>query len=103
MAYYILTKYRSALKQEGVDAESAYSELDSVLSRVYLMGFMSGTAIGMPFLYSTTPDRQWPIYISITGSAAVTGIAFKTWLEFEKFARSEVEAKTLQTNPLPAK
>jgi hypothetical protein len=99
MAYYVLSKYRIALKQEGVDVESAYSELDSVLSVVYLAGYMAGTSAGMPFLYATTPDRQWPVLISMSTSALLVGAAYKTWLDFEKSAKSEMILPTLPAKP----
>lgn len=100
MAYFLLTKYRAALKQEGVDAESAFSELDSVIDRVYLAGYMTGAAVGLPFMYGTTPERQWPILVTTLSSAALIGIAYKTWLSFEKDAKSEISVKPIM-QPTP--
>jgi len=89
MEYYLLIKYRRALEKEGADPESAFSELSSVLSRVYLSGYMTGTSIGMPFLYLTTPENSWPVLIPMGIAPLLLGITYKRWLEFEKKAKLE--------------
>ncbi|MFH0869492.1 MAG: hypothetical protein V1866_00365 [archaeon] len=91
--YYLLVKYRRKMEEKGLDAEAAFSDMSSVLSRAYLAGYVTGTASGMPFLYTTTEQRKWPILIPITVAAAIIPLSFMKWFKFKREATKETLPK----------
>lgn len=86
----LLQIFGNAFKKEGIDAESAYSEFDSSISKAYLTGYGAAVAGALPMSYISSETLPWPIYIPVVASLVFLGVSYASWFRSVNSLREQI-------------